>query len=487
MFSNWNPDRESETPLYIQLANYLRSEITDGRILPETKLPSLSVMQSVFSVSRNTCINALEQISSEGLIEISPKKKPVVIYTTNNLPSSSSPDWFRYIKHGKHFPTDELYHRISYLRGQSGLINSYEMRLGKEFHPEIPINEALAKVSKKITGLYHHSFFDVKGIPMVREMVCSAVREYGIEADPSQVLLTSGPMNAMTLICKGLLSIGTNVFAATPNSLKPMNFFNTYGLNIINVNQDEQGIDVEDLKLKTHRARGGILHLNPIAFWPNMTTMTDRRIRDIFSLCAAKKLPVMENDMMREYWLVKEPPIPLKSYDKSGLCIYMYSFTRPLIPGLRMAAVIAPAQVINQLADVKLQTEWSTDTISQLTFGELISENLFKNYMDSIRPALLARRDEVDLMMKRYLGDIATWKKSDYGLNFWVEFNDNIDTRNLACEKEGILIYSGALAGSGFKNCLWLCYSCISLTEMETVLMVISRLAKSAISKLRGN
>ncbi|MCD8553594.1 PLP-dependent aminotransferase family protein [Seleniivibrio sp.] len=485
MFSNWNPDRGSETPLYMQLASYLRSEIIDGRILPETKLPSLSVMQNVFAVSRNTCINALEQISSEGLIEISPKKKPVVIYTTNNLPSSSSPDWFRYIKHGKHFPTDEHYHRLSYLRGQAGLINTYEMRLGKEFHPEVPVNEALAKVSKKISGLYHHSFFDVKGIPMVRELVCSAVREYGIEADPSQVLLTSGPMNAMTLICKGLLSIGTNVFTVSPNSLKPMNFFNTFGLNVINVNQDSGGINIEDLKSKTHKARGGILHVNPVAFWPNMLTMSDQRIKDVFSLCSAKKLPVMENDMMREYWLVKEPPVPLKAYDKSGVCIYIYSFTRPLIPGLRMAAIIAPSQVINQLADVKLQSEWGTDTISQLTFGELISENLFKNYMGSIRPALLERRDEVDLLMQRYLGDIATWKKEDCGLNFWIRFNSDIDTSSLACEKEGILIYSGALAGNSYRNCLWLCYSCISITEMETVLMVISRLAKSAISKMK--
>jgi len=112
--------------------------------------------------------------------------------------------------------------------------------------------------------------------------------------------------------------------------------------------------------------------------------------------------------------------------------------------------------------------------------GELLSENLFFDYMAGIRPQLVERRDAVHELMVKYLGDIATWKKTDYGLSFWIEFNEDIDTRLLGTEKEGVLIYSGAIVGQDYRHCIWLAYAGISLDEMETVLVVISRLARNA-------
>ncbi|MDA6162105.1 aminotransferase class I/II-fold pyridoxal phosphate-dependent enzyme, partial [Escherichia coli] len=73
----------------------------------------------------------------------------------------------------------------------------------------------------------------------------------------------------------------------------------------------------------------------------------------------------MEDDIYRELWLDEMPPPPLKAMDKNGQVLYMGSLSKTLSPGLRIGWVAAPEPVIDRLADLKMQTDYGSSSLSQ--------------------------------------------------------------------------------------------------------------------------
>lgn len=476
MFTEFIRDEVTQVAAYKRLASFITNLIIKNKFKKGEMLPSVRFIAGATGLSINTVTHALEILQSEGFIRIEPKKRPVVI---NNLKESAKPDfeWELFTGNASRIKTADEYGSQSLIRSKSNLINIYEMRLGREFDPGRPITEAMRKVTEKGADFFHSSFFDVTGIKIVRELVGAHLRKYDIYAESSEIIMTSGPLNAMDMVASSLMRPGMPLYLPIPNILDSVNIFKKAGLNVIGIPQDDDGIIPEAFEALIKR-KGGLLFVNGAAYLPNMARMTEERIKQVLDIAVRNRIIVMENDMMREYWLDEKPPRTFKSFDKSGNVIYIFSFTRGLFPGMRIAAIATGEQVIDVLSDVKLQTEWCTDSISQLLMGELLNNNLFINYMDSIRPALIQRRDDFEALLIKHLGDLAHWRKVSVGLNFWLEFDKSVDTALFHTERRGVLTYSGSVHGKSFKNCLWVCFSGVTLDEADTALRVISEAAR---------
>ena len=459
-----------DSPLYTQLAEYIKRQIEKSEIHAGERLPSVRQMASETGLSKNTVSSAVAQLEAEGYISIEEKKRPVVLWRKSTM---NSPDWYDYLNKSRHMPTANTYQAVSTKRGRSNLINAYEVRLGQDFYPGELMQKVLNKVSLRVKDIYHQSYFDLKGISWVREAVCQHLRRYNIHADSSQVLMSQGPLNSMDMITQGLLGHGMKVFLPVPNTLSHLKIFNSSGFNVVGIPQDEEGIRPDILDSKTRGAKG-ILHVNTVSYWPNSATMSEKRIKEVLEVCVKNKIPVMESDMMREYGAEAPPAMPMKSYDTTGNVIYICTFTRPLIPGLRVSAIVGPEIVINKLSDIRLQTDWAMDSVSQLIMGELIASGLLYEYTDQLRPLLAERLEKADALMHRYFDGLATWEKNRYGLNFWLVFDKSVDTSRLDTASSGILISPGSIYGEEYKHCLWLCYAGVSLNEFEQILSVIS-------------
>lgn len=469
----------NDSPLYYQLAEYIKELIHNGDLEAGGKLPSIREISEQTLLSKNTVSSAISVLNGEGYIKSEEKKRAVVMWKPK---APSSPDWFKYINSSKHIPTESVYRSISLKRGRANIINAYEIRLGQDFEPGELIQNTLRKISGYLKDIYHQSYFDLKGIPWVRQAICSHLRRYGIYVDISQILMAQGPLNAMTMITQGILSYGMNVYLPVPNTLNHLKNFASSGFNVVNIPQDDKGIIPSALDEKIRNSRG-ILHLNTVSYWPNNATMDELRIKSVLDICVKNKTPIMESDMMREYGAEILHTQPMKASDFTENVIYICTFTRPLMPGLRVSAIVGPELVINRLADMRLQADWSMDSISQLIMGELISSGMFYDYIDKIRPMLSERLDETDKLLHKYLDGIAVWRKRPNGLSFWIEFDKSIDTSELNTLKDGVLISPGKIYGEEFKNCIWLCYSGVTLKEFEYTLSVISNAAFEKLKK----
>lgn len=480
MFFDWKRDDNSKVPVYVQLYEYFRLQIESGVMEAGHVFPSISELCSLSSLGKNTVIRALNLLADDGYISTSPKKRATVKWR-KILPSS--PDWYRYFSKSKHVQTDNIYRAANIIRSKSNVINLFDTRIGRDFDPSRLIQKAISNVAKRTKDIHHQSYFDIKGIPWVREAVCSYLRKYNIYADSSQVLMGQGPINSVTTVTHGLMAPGMNIYVPVPNTITADKAFFTAGLNTVEIAQDNEGIDINAFRERI-RGRDGLLYVHTAASWPSTITMREPRLKEVLSICSHNKIPVLECDMMREWHVRSEAALPMKAHDVTDNVIYIFSFTRPLMPGLRISAIVGPEMVINRLAEIRLQSDWVQDNLSQLVMGELLSNGIFDDYMAETRPLLFNRLEEADKLMHTYLDGIARWVKSDYGLNFWVEFDKRLDVSELNTEKDNVLIYPGKLGGKDFKNYMWICYAGVSLPEFERALSVISNRAYDKLKSL---
>ncbi len=474
MVIKFEPDKQSQKPIYRQLADHIISDIKSGLLRKGRRLPSVREFCSALGLSSNTVTHALDLLRAEGYIHIEPKKRATVTNTERLLNGGFSWDYF--MESGKqHQRNSSVYSDRSLIRSKSDIINIYEMRIGEEYTPYIPVREALSRVLEGSERIFHNSFLNVRGTPLAREMVRAQLRKYDIYVDPSEVLVTSGIINGLSIITRGLIRQNMDIFIPSPDMSGITNM--VAGFNIINLPQDRFGVIPEEFEGRIRR-KSGVLLVSAAGNWPNMASMTKERVMEILNICSRNNIIIVENDVMREYWLDVPHNVTFKSLDYTGNVLYIFSLTRPLLPGLRVAAVAGNEKIINILADIKLLGDWGTDIISQLTLGELIKNNIFACYMNLMRPEFVKRRDLADSILRRYIGDIAEWDKPEVGLSFWVRFNEAVDTRKFHAESHGVLVYPGTVHGKKFKNCLWLCFTSVPAEQFQRAVNVISFLAR---------
>jgi GntR family transcriptional regulator of abcA and norABC len=104
---------------------------------------------------------------------------------------------------------------------------------------------------------------------------------------------------------------------------------------------------------------------------------------------------------------------------------------------------------------------------------KLLSENIYSDYMDSVRESIIERCDEVDVLLHKYFDDLASWTKPTYGVTYRLNFNKSVIECINTLRKEGLLLFPPSFFGSG-KNFIWFCYTGVSVEKLEHALSRIS-------------
>ncbi len=83
----------------------------------------------------------------------------------------------------------------------------------------------------------------------------------------------------------------------------------------------------------------------------------------------------------------------MKANDKQGNVLYIGSVSKSLSPGLRIGWVVGPEPVIDRLADIKMQTDYGSSSISQFVVNKWIKSGWYDEYLNQVRVELKKRRD----------------------------------------------------------------------------------------------
>lgn len=474
---NWKPDKDSQTPLYIQIVSYFKEHILSGQWPMGSVLPTQRDLAHYFQVNRSTIVSAMDELKSEGFIE--GRGKGGTRVTDNFIYDMAplQPNWHAYINEGIHMPNFDTIKKINDLEYVSDLIRLSSGEGSKDLFPADKMATVLKAVADEMEDL---GYVEPYGLYGLRVEIAKYLKQYDIDANPASILIVSGALQAIQLISMGLLQTGATVLLEKPSYLYSLKIFQSMGMRRKGIPIDKEGIQTETITKSLPKHGSSMLYTIPNYQNPTGTVMSLDRRKSLIQVCEAAKLPVIEDDVYRELWIDEPPPAPIKSLDQHGNVLYVGSVSKTLSPGLRIGWIVGPEPVIERLADIKMQMDYGSSSLSQLTVQKWFETGLYASHLTSLRENLKKRRQATLEALNRHFNDIATWKVPSGGYYVWVQLNHPAKMQKIfdeACDA-GILVYPGYLYDNEINYCIRISYSYAKIEEIETGLKSLSDIVK---------
>nr|WP_239585742.1 PLP-dependent aminotransferase family protein [Lysinibacillus composti] len=474
----WKPQKSSSEPLHLQISNYMKKKILNGEWTIGMKIPSQRMLAHHFEVNRSTIVTALEELAADGLIDSKVGSGTRVVNNTwSLLASTPPPDWISYVHSGIHEPNMNIIQKINEAEANRAFI-----RLGTgELSPDLLPNEQMKKflqmdVGESLTLGYE----EPKGSLELRKTISHYLKKKGIDATPSSILIVSGAIQALQLISIGLLKRGSVILHETPSYLNSVHVFQSAGMNLFGIPLDAEGIQTDSVVRLKRQHQASLLYTIPSFHNPTGTLMSDKRRQQLVEICQKEALPIIEDDVYGELWLDTPTPNPMKASDQQGNVLYIGSVSKSLSPGLRIGWIVGPEPVIHRLADIKMQTDYGSSSVSQYIVNKWIKSGLYEEYLNQIRVELKKRRDFTIELLNKYFSDLAEWNIPKGGFYIWFQIKSDISTRKLfeVALQAGILLNPGSVYDKNDQQHLRLSYAYASLVDLEKGLKRLAELIK---------
>lgn len=302
-----------------------------------------------------------------------------------------------------------------------------------------------------------------EGYEPLREMIARHIARYGIKAKAENVLITSGSQQALDLIGKLLINPGDRVLVEAPTYLGALQAFNVYGAEYVSVQSDNDGLNTELLEAPL-RTGPKFMYVLPNFQNPGGTTLSEGRRHQLVLLADKYGIPIVEDDPYGQLRYEGEHLPPLVVIDRENLrqddgysignVIYLSTFSKTLAPGLRLGWMVAPADVITKLVQLKQGADLHTSTFAQVVAYEVAKDNFLDEHVKLIRKVYRERRDVMLEALKKYAPAEVTWTHPQGGLFLWLTLPEGMDCNKLfqTALKENVAFVPGDCfyAGNGF-------------------------------------
>ncbi len=325
-------------------------------------------------------------------------------------------------------------------------------------------NEELSKIAADIlkenpVGALQYGISE--GNIALREKILEMMKEReNIIASLDEITIVSGGQQAIEIISKILLNEGDSVIVETPSFVGGLNAFRSYGANLVGVEVESDGINIEKLKETIKNTKNvKLIYTIPNFQNPSGVTMSTEKRKALYEIARDNGIFIIEDNPYGELTFdgVKLPTI--KSMDEAGVVLYSGSFSKILAPGLRLGYLIAPKNFTEKVVLGKQVSDVHTALLPQLLALEFMKRYDIGELIEKMRTLYKKKCDVLIGAMKEYLPENITYTVPGGGLFVWCNA-PGIDTLKLSneCIKEKVLIVPGnnfatdqSLINNGFR------------------------------------
>jgi 2-aminoadipate transaminase len=298
--------------------------------------------------------------------------------------------------------------------------------------PELfPIEEMKAAGERVLSrqGAESLQYNVTEGYLPLREMIARQADSQGLRLTPDNILITTGSQQSLDLVGKLFLDDGEQVVVEDPTFLGALQSFGIFGARYATIPMDESGAQIDKLPsiLEGHPK---FLYIMPTFQNPAGVTLSLARRKALVGIAEKFGFPVVEDDPYSRLRFKGEALPSLQSLDAAqlnsadgyakGNIIYFGSFSKTLAPGLRLAWISAPPDVIAKLVQIKQGADLHTSIFVQMLAYETARDGFLERHILKIREVYGERRDAMLAAMAEYFPREIEWTKPEGGLFLWV-------------------------------------------------------------------
>lgn len=409
--------------LYESIKNCIKNiELPDGWLLPSTRQ-----LSSELKLSRTTVLRAYEFLSLEKLIQSKIGSGNKVNYNNSKKPEND-------INKSVTYKYPELSQMGKSYFENISLIN----RLPNEnlaFRPGLPPLDVFPiNQWKKLLNIYwryintsHLSYSESSGLTELKKSVANYLNiSRNLKCDFEQIVIVSGSLQSLFLIATTLINKGDNVVVENPLFPNAHSVFKSSKANLIPLPLDNEGIQINNLKIKNHK-KIKLIHVTPSNHYPLGIKMSLKRRVELLNWASKNGSLIIENDYENEIANCSEATPTIFSLDNEDRTIYLGTFNRLLHPSIRLGYMIVPKHLLNGVkALVEHSHRFVTPSI-QIVMNQFIEKNYLYQH---IKNCITAAKERHELFVNQFTEKIKSMQlldKSFNSLHLVAKFN-NIKT-----------------------------------------------------------
>lgn len=433
---------QDNSPIYEQLEKHIEKAIETGTLIKDSKLPSTREVSSVLKISRNTVMTAYENLESRGIIYSIKGKGSFVKVTTKNNTKPVEIDW-----------QDRMSHYGEVCEAMDILKTEYRYEKGMISFKSIAPEGNLFDIEE-----FKRAFLDVialegekilnygyaQGYRELIEYLMHYMKGKGVDCEEKDILITNGFTEGLDILLSTYTKPGDKIICEMPTHHTTLKMMRAYGIEVIGVAMDEQGILVEDLERKIVEHQPKWVYLTPSYQNPTGIVMSGQRRREVYKILCQYEIACIEDGFNEELLYSGSHVMPLISLaGASNHIIYLGSFSKILFPGLRLGWIMADKKCISTLESIKRAKNIHTSFLDQAIFVQYMKSGAFERYLKKVRKYY---RDKYLFVVEEINKNIP-YKQlcGEGGLHVYIILDDNINERELLekCYARGVLFMPG--------------------------------------------
>ncbi|PWU68002.1 PLP-dependent aminotransferase family protein [Gracilibacillus dipsosauri] len=288
---------------------------------------------------------------------------------------------------------------------------------------------------------------ETEGVPALKNALAEQMRKKGIDRDPGNILITSGSQQAIDLFSRVMFNKGDIILTENPTYLAALQVFESYETKVVAVDSDEEGMVISDLEDKITKLKPKCIYVVPTYSNPTGKVWSLERRKKLLALAEKYHVVIFEDDPYGELKFDTDvAPPSIASLDQNELVLYTSTFSKTVVPAMRIGWIVGPHQIIRIMAQAKQATDLHTNSISQHALVHLLEDFDLDAHIQLIRETYYERM----IVMKELLDSVKieglSYIEPKGGMFFWVTLPEYINTTKLLNEavKAGVAYVPGA-------------------------------------------
>jgi GntR family transcriptional regulator/MocR family aminotransferase len=384
------PTHLPANPMYRQLYLRYREAISAGQLKPGDRVPSVRALASELNLARGTVEAAYQLLIGEGYLEargpagtiVCPQLAPA----TNPPPAEAAVGQTHAAVH----------------TGEAPLL----LQMGLPALDAFPRKTWTRLASRAVQqggvgGMIYPSAQGDKSLRTALARYLAISR--GIACSPDQVFVCAGYRACLELISRSLLKAGDQGWFEDPGYFLARRFFEATGSRLVPVPVDEHGLQVAAGIERAPDARFAVVtpsHQSPLG-----VSLSLPRRQALLSWANAQRSWIIEDDYDSEYRYIGRPLPALKSLDTQGRVLYTGTFSKVLMPGLRLAYLVVPPEQVARFAQVADVLHNHCPQLLQCTTATFMEEGHFARHLKKMRSLYAQRRALLSTALTDRLGE----------------------------------------------------------------------------------
>ncbi|WP_072903607.1 MocR-like pyridoxine biosynthesis transcription factor PdxR [Hathewaya proteolytica] len=418
---------QKDSPKYMQIAIHIEELIQRGMMEDRDKLPSIRKLSHYLGVNKDTVIMAYNKLCQHGVC---------------------------YQKLGSGTYVKSPYNNRDYKKVYAQALKKLNLKhhsyidfvgdsIREEFFPIEDFKKCINYIMDR-DGAKAFLHNDAKGFEGLRKTINEAF--WDNKYLPGDFLIISGAQQGIDLISRTLINSADNVVVESPTYNGALNVFNWRKANVIDIPLQEDGIDLDKFEK--------VLMKNDIKCFYTMSSLHNptgicysyEKKKRILELAEIYNFYILEDDYMSELiYHEKNENTSFKYLDNNNKVIYVKSFSKTFLPGIRLGYLLLPKELKEMVLNFKINTDISTSSIMQRALEVYIKKAYWKTHVKKLRTEYEKRYSFLVEIIQKELQEHLQYTESKGGLSVYLTIKNNMNSMELFEKgfKQGVVITPG--------------------------------------------